>query len=350
MCPLSLLYSSATGSNSSRSRKNQFCRACDHGGNPVNVFRSTKTPRAFSLRVVFALAVLGASTMSCKGFETNLQDTEVDYQTTARQNYESGTESMEGGNYNEAIKFFEYVKNKFPYSKYAVLADLRVADAHFEREKWLEAADAYRLFFRFHPRHDKVPYAMFRVGLAYSHELDEHWLSELVLPPQREKDQTAAKDAIRAVDEYLTRFPADENVDEAKEIRVLMRTRLADHDMYAADFYAQREKWKGAILRYETVAKGFSDTPHAPTALLAMARIYEDELEEVGKANKLYQDVVERYPDAKEAPEAKARALATLAAAKDANAEAEERAKAVAEEKAKNDPRVPEFLRRTDGQ
>ncbi len=298
--------------------------------------------------VVVVVLVFGALPLSCKGFETNLQDTEVDYQTTARQNYEAGAEAMEGGQHNQAIKFFEYVKNKFPYSKYATLADLGVADAHFQREKWLEAADSYRLFARFHPRHPKVPYAMFRIGLAYSKELQEHWLSEMLLPPQREKDQTAAKDAIRAIDDYITRFPGDENVEEAKKIRVGMRTRLADHDMYAADFYAQREKWKGAILRYDTVAKTFADTPHAPTALLAMGRIYEDELEDVSRANALYLDVVERYPDAKEAPEAKARAIATADAAKDASAKAREEAKARAKEKAKNDPRVPELLRRTE--
>ena len=292
------------------------------------------------------LAGGAASQTWCKGFETNLQDTEVDYQTTARQNYEKGTGAMEDGQHNQAIKFFEYVKNKFPYSKYAVLADLGVADAHFAREKWLEAADSYRLFSRFHPRHPKVPYAMYRIGLAYSKELQEHWLSELLLPPQREKDQTAAKDAIRAMDDYIVRFPDDENVEDAKKIRVGMRTRLADHDMYAANFYADRSKWKGAILRYETVAKDFADTPHAPTALLAMGRIYENELEDVVQANRMYVDVVTRYPEAAEAPEAKARAAAT----KELREDAEKRNQDQAEKRRKVDPRIPDLLRRPDAQ
>lgn len=258
-------------------------------------------PLLFSLALVLALVM--STLTACTAFETNLQDTEVDYQETARQNFEEGEKAMADGRYTEAVKFFDHTKNKYPYSKYAVLAELRTADAHFAREKWIEAADAYRIFVRFHPRHEKVPYATFRVALAYSKEIDQDvwWF-----PTAVEKDQTAARDAIKAFDEYLARFPNDENVPEAKRLRIEARARLAETDLYAADFYERRKKWQGAVWRYERVANEFGDTPRAPYALLRAAQIAEQELSDAPQATRLYEKLVREHPASPEAADAKA--------------------------------------------
>ena len=251
-----------------------------------------------------ALSVVGA----CKGFETNLQDTEVSLQETARQNYEAGEKMLEASRYVEAIKYFEHVKNKYPYSKYAVLAELRIADADFAREKWIEAADAYRIFVRFHPRHEKVAYATFRTALAYHKEIDEDvWF----LPAAREKDQSAAREAIRAFDDYLLRFPEDEHAKEAKDLRTAARGRLAETDLYIAEFYVERARWQGAVWRFERVGRELHDTPQAAHALLRAAQIADSELHQKEDALRLYRQVLREHPDAPEAATAKS-ALALL--------------------------------------
>jgi outer membrane protein assembly factor BamD len=246
------------------------------------------------MRLLLLPITVAALLSACTGFETNLQDTEVSYRETARQNYEAGDEAFKGERYNESIKFFEHVKNKYPYSKYAVLADLRVADAHFARERWIEAADAYRLFARFHPRHEKLGYALFRTALSHFNDI----ATDVVLfPPAHEMDQTAAKDAIRAFDSYLKRFPEGEFVDEANEKRIEARSGLAQHDLYAAEFYEKREKWRGAAWRYERVAAEFADTPLAPEALLKAGELYRVRLGENDAAKPLFQSLVDKFPD-----------------------------------------------------
>ncbi len=258
-----------------------------------------------SLRLCAALAASSA----CTAFETNLQDTDVDYAQTAKANFEQGEKAFADGRYAEAVKFFEHTKNKFPYSKFAVEAELRTADAHFAREKWLEAADAYKIFCRFHPRDEKVAYATYRVALAYAKEIDQDvwWMPSAV-----ERDQSAARDAIRAFDEYLARFPDDANAAEAKKLRIDARARLADADLYAARFYEEREKWKGALWRYQRVANEFGDTPGAAAALLRAAQLADDKLGDGAKAAELYQQLVREHPAAPEAEDAK-RALASRA-------------------------------------
>jgi outer membrane protein assembly factor BamD len=261
------------------------------------------------LKLIAALSLALAA--SCSAFETNLQDTDVSYQKTARQNFESAEAAFDDERYNESIKFFEHVKNKFPYSKYATLADLRIADAHYAREKWLEAADAYRLFVRFHPRHEKVGYATFRIAQGYFNETDDSFASELFFGTSAERDQTATRDAIRAFDDYLARFPEGEHVVEAREQRVLARTKLAEHDLYAAAFYAQRNKHLGALWRYQRIADEYSDTPLAPRALLLAGQLQRDELSNVEGARASFERVIKEHPDAEEVDDARA-ALASL--------------------------------------
>lgn len=320
----------------------------------------TSRPLLVGLSLVIGVAIVSSS--GCKGFETNLQDTEVDYQTTARQNYEAGDAAFKDGEYNDAIKFFEYVKNKYPYSKYAVLADLRTADAHFEREEWLQAADAYRLFVRYHPSHESVSYATYRIALAYYEEtakdpLGDVWLIGPVLsflspiPKAEERDQTATRDAIQAFDDYLTRFPDDVNAEEAKGLRQKAREKLASSDIAAAKFYTARNKHRGAMWRYMHVADKYADTSLAPDALLRAANIAVDELEEPEAAEPLLLRITSGYKDSDEAKDATKlleQVQKQIADKKLADEKAAE-AKRIADEKAAEAKRI-EDLKKAEGE
>jgi outer membrane protein assembly factor BamD len=261
--------------------------------------------------VLAVLAVVsGGGIVACAAIETNLQDTEVEQKDTARQNFEAAEASFEARRFNEAVKYFELVKNKFPYSKYAVLSELRMADTHFEREKWLEAADAYRIFVRFHPRHEQVAYATYRVAVSHARAIENN-VAWLPFVDAREKDQASAKDTIRAADDFLTRFPDDERAKEVRELRVAARARLAEVDLYAAQFYEDRQKWQGAVWRYQRVGEEFADTPQAASALFRAGVLAQDRLADAPQARALYERLVREHPDAEEAALAKA-ALAKL--------------------------------------
>ncbi len=76
---------------------------------------------------------------------------EAKLKPTAEENYQAGQELLKDGSYPEAQKFFDYVRTKFPFSKYAALADLRLADAKFAQGQFAEAAEAYKQFVQLHP-------------------------------------------------------------------------------------------------------------------------------------------------------------------------------------------------------
>src|SRR3954470_6189044 len=122
------------------------------------------------------------------GCATSDEGKAVTYSLTAKQNYDKGTTELKDENYQEATRYFSFVRQKFPFSKYAVLAELALADTQFERGNYQEAIDAYKNFLRLHPTHEKVEdgYVAYRICQCYVKEMPDDFF---LLPPSYEKDQ-----------------------------------------------------------------------------------------------------------------------------------------------------------------
>jgi outer membrane protein assembly factor BamD len=160
----------------------------------------------------------------------------VEYSVSAQKNYEKGLKKLDDKDWIAASKYFGFIKSRFPYSKYAVLAELRLADAEFGAEQYLEAIDAYRLFMKFHPTHEMVAngYASYRIGEAYFKQLsNDFWL----FPPSYEKDQSSTEDAANELKAFLDKYPDSPYRDKSKEILKQVGKRLADHEWYVARYY-----------------------------------------------------------------------------------------------------------------
>lgn len=178
------------------------------------------------------------------------------YAGTAQYRYELGQEALESDNFLEAIQHFTVVKNKFAYSKFAALAELRIGDAYFDQAKYIEAIDVYRAFEQRRPNHEKVPYAVYRAASAYFEQRPSDFF---LFPPSHEKDLGTTKDALRVLQDYVRRFPDHESVKSAKERIVDCRRTLVDHELYVARFYLGQSRPVSARPRLEAVVRDFED-------------------------------------------------------------------------------------------
>ncbi len=195
------------------------------------------------------------------------------YLDTVKQTYEAGEKALKDEAFEEAIKNFEEVRTKYPYSKYAALSDLKLADAYFVQEKWLEAADAYDFYIRFHPRHEQNAYAWFQIAKSYYHAIPRDFF---LFPKSYVKDQTATQEALDAVSRYLAEYPGDKNAEEAQKMRINLRSQLALRDLHIAQYYVKRNKLKGALARFEHVVKLYGDTPAGAIAKKKISAYTED--------------------------------------------------------------------------
>jgi len=209
------------------------------------------------------LLALGCAHMDSAG--------EVSYADGPEKNFLLGQDARDDKRYLDALKYYEHVRYKFPYSSQAALADLAIADTHFEREKYVEAIEAYRQFLKLHPNHPQADYAEFRVAVSYYRDIPSDFF---LFPPSTEKDQGPVRDTRRALEGFLREFPTSKHATEAEELLADVRKRMATHEMHVADFYRHRERWAGAIGRLNTVLDDYPGLGLVGEALLTLGESY----------------------------------------------------------------------------
>jgi len=194
---------------------------------------------------------------------------QVTFSMTAKQNYDRGLEELKKEDFAEAAHYFSYVKQKFPFSKYAGLAELALADTEFARANYQEAIDSYKSFARLHPTHEKVEdgYVAFRIAECYVKEMPDDWA---ILPPSYEKDQSFVRDALRELDSALEKYPKSAYLKQAKEYRRDAVRRLIEHEVYVARFYLERGHPKAAILRIQAALRQYPDSGREGELMLAL--------------------------------------------------------------------------------
>ena len=237
----------------------------------------------------------------------------VDYSVSAQKNYEKGLKELDDKDWIAASKYFAFIKSRFPYSKYAVLAELRLADAEFGAEQYLEAIDSFRLFLKFHPTHEMVAngYVSFKIGDAYMRQLSgDFWL----FPPSFEKDQSSTEDAANELKSFLDKYPDSPYRDKAKDILVKVGKRLADHEWYVARYYWDRGKPMGTVLRLRRLLERYRGVGYDVEALWLLGRAYVA-VDMPDRARLSWQELVAKYPTSNRAGEAKG-ALGSLAPVK----------------------------------
>ncbi|MGH2900318.1 MAG: outer membrane protein assembly factor BamD, partial [Solirubrobacteraceae bacterium] len=253
-----------------------------------------------------ALLVLGS--VGCGGKSASGA---VDYSVSAQKNYEKGLKELENKDWVAASKYFGFIKTRFPYSKYAVLAELRLADAEFGAEQYLEAIDSYRLFIKFHPTHEMVAngYASYKIGEGYYKQLSgDFWM----FPPSHEKDQSSTEDAGNELKSFLDKYPDSPYRDQAKKIVITVGKRLADHEWYVARYYWDRGKPMGTVIRLRRLLERYRGVGYDEEALWLLGRAYVA-VAMPDRARGVWSELVDKYPKGSRAGDAKS-ALSNLRA------------------------------------
>jgi outer membrane protein assembly factor BamD len=232
----------------------------------------TGAARATRVAVTAALAALALLPLAMCASSDDAGKA-VTYSLTAKQNYDKGLAELKDENYPEATRFFSFVKQKFPFSKYAVLAELALADTQFTRGAYQEAIDAYKTFLRLHPTHEKVEdgYVAYKICECYVHDMPGDWF---LVPPAYEKDQTAVRDAYRELSDFLDKYPDSKYVTEVKKLRKDVTARLIEHEVYVARFYLGTGHPKAAVLRLESALRRYPESGREAELLLALGQTH----------------------------------------------------------------------------
>ncbi|RYZ98298.1 MAG: outer membrane protein assembly factor BamD, partial [Proteobacteria bacterium] len=177
------------------------------------------------------LYTLGLVYLLATSLLTGCSTVTIDNDSPAEEQYAEGERLLSKDRYLEAVERYRILKSRYPYSKYAALATLRIGDTHFQEEAFLESASAYKIFRELYPRHEKAPYALYRTGESFYN----------LLPSSEDRDLEPAQDAIYSYTQLLREFPNSEFEEPAKKRVAELRVRLAAKEEYVGNYYFKRE-------------------------------------------------------------------------------------------------------------
>ncbi len=216
---------------------NAFDELIDRRGSP----RFNDRPKM--LRVIsfaFICIFMGLALQGCSSAEKN--DSTPEALLKRAQEYENDDR------YEEAIRRYQTLRTKFPYSPQALQAELAVADVYFKQESYPEAQAAYQSFRDLHPHHPQIAYVYYRYALSLYHQL----------PDTIDRDISLAPDAILAFNEVIKKFPGSEYVKDSQEKKSALIKMLAEKEIYIGDFYFKRHFYESALPRYEKTIQDYS--------------------------------------------------------------------------------------------
>jgi outer membrane protein assembly factor BamD len=212
---------------------------------------------ALAITVVFAGTTAGLFGCAGEGAKTALGYTE-----DAKRAYDTAMEEYNAHNWIDAQALMREVKRKYSYSKYARMAELRIADADYEQEKFPEAIREYKDFIHAHRSDaDDVAYARARISESTYAQIPE---SALVGAPE-ERDQASVVDAYKELNSFLSDYPNSKQTAHVRELLARVVARLVEHELYVARFYLTRNNYDAAVARIQyalhNYAPGASTTP-----------------------------------------------------------------------------------------
>ena len=153
------------------------------------------------------------------------------------------------GNDKTAIENFQKLRDYYPFSKYAILAELKIADSHYRLQEYEDAIFAYEEFTGLHPRNEAIPYVLYQIGRCYFDRMDTI-----------DRDQSVTRKALDVFNRLNEKYPDSEYALKAeKHINECLKS-LAGHDLYVGQFYYKTKHYKAALHRFKAVISRYPDT------------------------------------------------------------------------------------------
>jgi len=175
-----------------------------------------------------------------------------------------GISAFRDDDYAKAVESFQKLKDRYPYSKLAVQAELKLADALFKRKEFEEALEEYIEFEKLHPKNKSIPYVIYQQGMCNFLRMNSI-----------DRDQSSTKKALKEFERLRREFPTDPfSLQAQRKIRECL-INLAEYEFYVGHFYFKAGHYLAALRRFEYLITHYPDLGQYGKTLIYIARCRE---------------------------------------------------------------------------
>jgi outer membrane protein assembly factor BamD len=182
---------------------------------------------------------------------------------TPEEIYSNGIDALSAKRYKTAVQQFDTVEQNFPYSSWAVNAQLMHGYTDYLQNNYTEATGSLDRFIQLHPTHRDISYAYYLRALCFYEQIADI-----------QRDQKGTEQAMSALQDVVNRFPDSAYARDSRLKIDLCRDHLAGKEMEVGRFYMGQKLYGSAINRFQRVVDDFQTTNHVPEALHRLTEIY----------------------------------------------------------------------------
>ena len=161
---------------------------------------------------------------------------------------QEGMRAMDTGNYENAVEAFQDIRDRYPYSRYAITAELKTADALFKQGDYDEAYEAYDDFEKLHPKNKEIPYVIYQKGMCNFEQIKTI-----------DREQVHTLKAKEIFERLIRQFPKSEYAIRAKKNLRFCIIQLAEYELYVGNFYFKKGFYRAALGRFNYILKNYPD-------------------------------------------------------------------------------------------
>jgi len=212
---------------------------------------------------------------------------------SAEENYKLGMQEFEDEDFDNAIPYFQQILENYPFSMYAVPAELKIAECYFYDEKYVEALVHLQGFQELHPTNEQIPNVIWMKAVSYYEQFKSI-----------DRDVSTLENSRRELEELQTRFPGSPVTENAQDLMAKVMNRLARHDFYVARFYYRDAEFQAALFRLYGILDDYRGEEITDRTLYYIGKCHFF-LQDNDPATQAFETLLRNHPDSKYAPHAR---------------------------------------------
>jgi outer membrane protein assembly factor BamD len=188
--------------------------------------------------------------------------------------YDNGRKAMDGNDYPGAIKMYQALQSRYPFSPETRQAQLDLVYLYYKSGQPEQAIDSAEAFERENPTHPRVDYCMYMRGRVYFDQ-EPNFLEKFFRVDMSMRPPKQTMKSFSTFQELIRRFPDSEYVPDARQRMVFLRNRLTRYENYVATYYLNRGAYVAAINRAKYALEHYPGAPELEQTMTIMIDSYD---------------------------------------------------------------------------
>ena len=200
--------------------------------------------------------------------------TKEDKKVTPEALYKKAHKALASYDFNGAIKSYEQLTARFPFTDEARQARLDLVYAYYRAGEKESATDAAETFIRENPTHPRVDYAWYVKGLV-DFERTPNAIEGLFRADLSKRPPSSARKSFAAFKTVVEQYPKSEYAHDSLQRMVYLRDRLASYEVHVARYYYKRGAYVASAQRAKGCIEQYDGAPAVKDALAILIQSYD---------------------------------------------------------------------------